>query len=283
MTEQDWQHLEKLYRRQRLRQRPRCWGRVGAGFAGGRGSRGWCSRGRGLPGWQPARRVAPAANSLGDVGGDLAHSLVIGCQIAVDRRHPARCLRVGITVVTVGGLVNVKNRPWRGQDPGCSDAGQGEFLATQVCGALARQADRVPDLSDLPGDEVVELVSPVRGGGQPKPSASGDLPHGVLEGRGRDMVAFVGDDKTVAGGQLADVSAPGEGLQRGDINAPAQLCPAAAKLPGLDAEELADTCAPLVGQGLSVDQNQRRSCVLGDHRDAEPIGGFSTVADRQTP
>ena len=76
----------------------------------------------------------------------------------------------------------------------------------------------------------------------------------------------VGDDKAIAGGQLADVGAAAKGLQRDDINAPAHLCPAAAKLPGLNAEELADPCAPLVGQGLSVDQDQRRRRVRSDQR-----------------
>jgi hypothetical protein len=51
----------------------------------------------------------------------------------------------------------------------------------------------------LPDDEVVELVSPVRGGGQAEPAARRDLPHGVLEGRGRDVMAFVGDNKAIAG------------------------------------------------------------------------------------
>ena len=46
--------------------------------------------------------------------------------------------------------MNVKNRPWPWHGFGRSDTGQSEFLATRVCGALARQADGVPDLSDLP-------------------------------------------------------------------------------------------------------------------------------------
>src|SRR5262249_18526730 len=95
-------------------------------------------------------------------------------------------------------------------------------------------------------------------------AARGDLPDGVLECRGGDVMAFVGDDKAVAGGQLANVGAPGEGLQRGDVDAPAQLCPAAAELAGLDAQELADAGTPLVGPRLAVDQDERRSRVHGD-------------------
>jgi hypothetical protein len=52
----------------------------------------------------------------------------------------------------------------------------------------------VADLADLHADQVVELVSPVGGGGQPKPSPGSDLAGRVLERGGRDVVALIGDD-----------------------------------------------------------------------------------------
>jgi len=45
-----------------------------------------------------------------------------------------------------------------------------------------------------------------------------DLLDRVLEGGGRDVMAFVGDDKAVPGSQLRDVVAAGQGLQGDDID-----------------------------------------------------------------
>ena len=41
------------------------------------------------------------------------------------------------------------------------------------------------------GDEVVEFVAPIRGGGQAEPTPDRDLPDGMFEGGGRDVVALV--------------------------------------------------------------------------------------------
>jgi hypothetical protein len=49
----------------------------------------------------------------------------------------------------------------------------------------------VPDRAELEGDEVIELVAAVGGGGQAEPSAGWDLPDRVLERCGWDVVAFV--------------------------------------------------------------------------------------------
>jgi hypothetical protein len=80
----------------------------------------------------------------------------------------------------------------------------------------------------LHGDQVVKLVAAVRGGGQPEPALCRDLLDRVLERGGRDVMAFVGDDKAVPGGQLWYVVAAGQGLQGDDIDGAAQLGPAAA-------------------------------------------------------
>ena len=75
--------------------------------------------------------------------------------------------------------------------------------------------------------------------------------------RGRDVVAFIGDDQPVTGGQRGDVAAAGQGLQGEDVDGSAEFGATAAKLPGLHAEELTDAAAPLVGQRLAVNQDQR--------------------------
>jgi hypothetical protein len=89
---------------------------------------------------------------------------------------------------------------------------------------------------------------------------------GVFERRCRDVVALVGDDQPVGRGEGGDVIAARQRLESDDIDGAAQLCPAAAELPGLDAEELHDPRAPLVGQGLAVDQHQRGDLAGGDDR-----------------
>jgi hypothetical protein len=130
---------------------------------------------------------------------------------------------------------------------------------------VAGRADGVPGLTDLPGDQIVELVAPVGRGCQPEPATGRDLPDGVGERRRWDMVAFVGDHQAIPGGQLGNVSAPGQGLQRGDVDPAAEPGPSAAELTGFHAEEVTDPGAPLVGQGLAVHQDKGRGAVRGDH------------------
>jgi hypothetical protein len=86
-----------------------------------------------------------------------------------------------------------------------------------------------------------------------EPAPCRDLPDGILEGGSRHVVALVRDDQPVPGGESGDVVAAGQGLQGDDVDGAAQLCPAAAELSGLDAEELGDPGPPLVGEGLAID------------------------------
>jgi hypothetical protein len=62
------------------------------------------------------------------------------------------------------------------------------------------------------------------------------------------VVALVSDDQPVPGGQIGDVAAARQGLQRNHVDGAAQLRTAAAKLPGLDGEELGNPGPPLVGE-----------------------------------
>src|SRR5262249_37073155 len=80
-----------------------------------------------------------------------------------------------------------------------------------LAGCVAGERDGVPYRSHLHGDQVVELVAAVRGGGQAEPAPCRDLLDRVLERGGRDVMAFVSDDKAVPGGKPRDVVAAGPG------------------------------------------------------------------------
>ena len=86
-----------------------------------------------------------------------------------------------------------------------------------------------------------------------RPAPDRDLLDGVLEGGSWHVVALVGDDQAVSGGEISDIVTAGQGLQGDHVDGAAQLRPAAAKLPGLDAEELGDPGPPLVGECVPVD------------------------------
>ena len=78
-------------------------------------------------------------------------------------RHAAGAGRVGVAVVPVRSRVNVHHRGRRaGVQSGPGPLGRGRVRGC---------ADR----SHLHGDQVVELVAAVRGGGQPEPAPCRDL------------------------------------------------------------------------------------------------------------
>jgi hypothetical protein len=90
------------------------------------------------------------------------------------------------------------------------------------------------------------------------------------------VVALIGDDQPVPGGQLGDVVAAGQGLQGDHVDRSSELGTAAAELPGLDAEELADPRPLLVSQGLAIDQDERGDLMGGNDRaghDGRPVRG----------
>lgn len=93
------------------------------------------------------------------------------------------------------------------------------------------------DRAELQGDEVIELVAAVGGGGQPDPAAGGDLLDRVLERGGGYVMAFVDHDQAVAGGESTDVSVAGQGLEGGNVDGAVGLGAAAAPLAGLDPEQ----------------------------------------------
>ncbi len=65
-------------------------------------------------------------------------------------------------------------------------------------------------------------------------------------------MALIDHNQPVLCGEVSNVVAARQGLKRRDVHAPAPLDPAASELPRLDAEQVGDLRAPLVGQGLAV-------------------------------
>ena len=144
------------------------------------------------------------------------------------------------------------------------------------------------DWAQLETDEVIELVTTVRGGGQSEPAAGRNLTHGMLERGGRHMVAFIDNNKSVAGCQLGEVVTTGKRLQGCDVDHAPSLGPPSTPLPGLLAEQFVDTGAPLVGEGLPVNEDQSRYAVggnqgTGDHGLAGTGRGdqYAEVVNRQ--
>ena len=200
-------------------------------------------------------------------------------EVPVDGGDPARSRRIGLAAVDELGQVDGEGSFWR--PTGCRGGER----------ARLRGAHGVPDRAQLQRDQIVELVATVRGCGQPEPPPGGDLAHGVLERRGRDVMALVDHDEAVPGGQLRQIIAPRQGLQRHHVNRAAQLRAPATQLARGDAEVLGQPRPPLIGEGLAVDQHQRRGVVPGDQRtgnhglarprgrDQHPMVMFGEVGD----
>ncbi len=196
------------------------------------------------------QQAAPAAFQRGDhVIDDLGEAGVVGDEVAVDGRHAAGLRRVGVTEVAVGGVVHVE---YGGRALG----GLFKFeLGRAVLAWWRGLGDGVADRTQLEGDQVIELVAAVRGGGEPEPAAGRDLLDGVLERRSGDVVALVHDDQPIAAGELLDVGLAGQCLQHRDIDHPTGFAATAAELAGRDTQQVADAGPPLVGQGLAVDKH----------------------------
>ena len=80
-------------------------------------------------------------------------------------------------------------------------------------GRRVRESDLVADRTALHGDDRLEPVTPVRGGGQPEPPAAAGIAHGDLERPGREVVAFVDDHQAVPVEQRRSIRATGDRLQ----------------------------------------------------------------------
>jgi hypothetical protein len=119
------------------------------------------------------------------------------------------------------------------------------------------------DWAKLETDELIKLITTVRGSGQSEPAAGRNLTHGMLKGGSRYMVAFIDNNKSVARCQRGEVVTTGKRLQGCDVDHAASLGPSSAPLAGLLVEQFVDTGAPLVGEGLPIDKDQSRYAVGG--------------------
>jgi hypothetical protein len=149
--------------------------------------------------------AGPALGQRGcHVGDDLQGPRLVGDQVLVDDGDAARRGRAGVPGVAVPGRVEVE---YESRAFAWVSAGQ----RRDAIGGPSGTGDGMPDLTDLHGDEVVELVAPVRGGGQSKPAPDRDLLDGVLEGGRWHVVALVGDDQAVSGSEISDIVTAGQG------------------------------------------------------------------------
>jgi hypothetical protein len=105
---------------------------------------------------------APAHGGC-DVGGNLLVALVAGDEVLMNESHPAGCGRAGASGVAVRGRVDVQHRRWA-----FAWCASGQHV--RGSGGLPRDGDGVADRGALHTDQVVELVAPVRGSGQPEPA-----------------------------------------------------------------------------------------------------------------
>ena len=190
--------------------------------------------------------VPTAAEGLDHIADDLFEASGVGGEVAVDGRHPARGSGICGPLVAVASLMHHEATLWATLAGKLGDLPLGCRLG----------CDGVPDRAELQGNQVVEAVTTVRGGGQSEPTASRDLLDDVLEGCRRDVVALVDHDEPVSGSQLGDVVAPGEGLQHRHVHDPSPPGAPPSELTGLDSQEDEDLGSPLVGQCLAIHEHQ---------------------------
>lgn len=150
--------------------------------------------------------MSPTSQRGDDIRDHLLVAGIVGHQVAVDRGDSARGGRIGVAAVVEGRQMDGERSVRRAADCRCGQ------------GARLRRAHGVPDRAQLQGDQIVELIAPVGGRGQPQPPPSRHLPHRVLERSSRNVMALVHYDEAVARGQLRKVVTPRQGLQRHDID-----------------------------------------------------------------
>ena len=124
----------------------------------------------------------------------------------------------------------------------------------------------MPHGPELPRDDLLQPVSPLRRRGQPQPASRRDLPHHPLDRRRRHVVALVHDHQPVPGRHLDHIVPPCQRLHRRNVDHTPALLAAATELPRLDTQQVRDLPAPLLGQGGPVHQHE------GRHPDAGRIG-----------
>jgi hypothetical protein len=197
--------------------------------------------------------VASAGQGRGDVVGDQGVAFLVEGQPPVHLGQRAWRVQLDVAGLELGVV----------QEQHASRSGFGMHGGGE--GSLFLVGHGVPHGTELPGDELPEAVAPGGGGGEAEPELRGDRLDGVLVGGGAEVMTLVDDDVPVIVGEGGDVVASGQRRKQRDVDGAGELAPAAAELAGLEAEELRDTHAPLVGEGFAVDEDQGRCTAFGDH------------------
>ena len=118
----------------------------------------------------------------------------------------------------------------------------------QHCSVVAHRVSRG---SELHAEDAFEAVTPAGGGGETDEAAVGCRTDAALEGHRRQVVAFVDDDQPVAV-EILGVVAASQSLEGDEVDDPAAAGSSGAELADLaplQAEQVAEALAPLLGEG----------------------------------
>ena len=116
-------------------------------------------------------------------------------------------------------------------------------------------------------EDAFEAVTAAGGSSQADPTAVGGGADAALESYRRQVVAFVDDDEPVATEDLGSVVTASQGLEGDEVDDPAAASPSAtelADLAPLQAEQVAEALAPLLGEGPHVHEHEGRRGEAGD-------------------
>ena len=197
----------------------------------------------------------PSAGERGqDVGKHLLVASVVGDEVPVDGGHPARSRRVRVAAVD-------EVRQMGGEGPLRCATGRGGSERARLRGGHG-----VPDRAR----PAARSDRRARRGGTESRSARATAGPGSDAPRSRtprrEVMTLVDHHEAVSGGQLRQVVAPRQGLQGHHVDRAAQLRAATTELARGNAEVFGQPRPPLIGEGLAVDQHQRRGGVSGDQR-----------------
>ncbi len=129
--------------------------------------------------------------------------------------------------------------------------------------------DLVSNRAALHGDDLLQPVAAVGGGGEAEEVTGRRSPDCVLEGERRQVVAFVDDDESVGAEERSQVVDRLEALDHCQVDDAGQLASAAASLPdllGRKPEQNLELGAPLVEQWFAVGEDQGRQLPFRDQR-----------------
>ena len=87
----------------------------------------------------------------------------------------------------------------------------------------------------------------------------------MVIGRRGEVMALIDDQLAVAAGEFRDPLPTGEGGEHREVHHAAELLATSAELAGRHTQELIQAGPPLLGQRLSVHQDESRHPAFGDH------------------